>query len=350
MIDPPFKTRGQALAMLLALCGTMALPVVLPFLGVPSRLELYRSLPVSTGPFNFIAHEIYEEDGPIDVVFIGSSTLWSAIDARQVERVLSERLGRPAVVRVLAANWPGDDLTYVLLRDLLAHRKVKFVVLGMPFPNQANDRPHVQAFRWLRLGDDPLIFEGSSLRSRAAVYASTVLGAPRQLLTRLRPNRPTSTHDEGINLGAQLGEHGFHGAAYVRFERAPPAISAAEATGRSAAAGWFRVTNTRLGPYQLHFAKLIGELLKAHQVRAAAIHVPMWSDRASPTVNQAMDWNEVVGVPMPIIGAPGAVMFSELSASEQELLYYDEHLNRNGAEFFTRALTPAIVELANAVE
>lgn len=350
MIDPPFKTRGQALAMLLALVATLVLPVLLPVFGLPSRLEVYRSLPVSTGPFNFIAHEIFEDERPIDLLLIGSSTLWSAIDARHLETALSERLGRPAIVRVLAANWPGDDLTYVLLRDVLEHRKVKFVVLGMPFPNQTNDRPHVQSFRWLRFGDDSRIWEMATFRSLLSVYASSVLGGPRQLVSALRPNRPTPNHEEGINLGGQLGEHGFRGAPFVRFERAPPPIPVERAIGRTATEGWFRVTNTRLGPYQTHFAKLIGELLKTHQVRAAAIHVPMWSDRASETVNQAMDWNDVLGVPMPIIGAPGSVMFSNLSANEQELLYYDEHLSRNGAEFFTRALTPAIVELASATE
>ena len=343
-IEPPFQTRAQARVMLSCLVATLLLPVVLPLFGLPARAEVYRAVPIAAGPFGYIGQEIYEQHTPIDVLLIGPSVLWNAIDARHLQSRLSAHLNRSAVVRVFGANWPGDDLTYTLLRDVLDQRQVRLVILGLPFGNQFGDRPHVQAFRWLRLGDDPRIFEGQTVRNRAAIYAATVLGGPRQLLTRLRPNHLAADDRVGGDLGGLLSDLGFHGEPFVRIQAEPPIFSPSDMVGSNPTQGWFRVTHNNLGPYQLHFARLIGDLLRAHGLRSAVLHVPMWSDRTSDTVNEAMDWNDVLGVSIPVIGVPGGLLFAPLSPSEQRLLYYDEHLNRNGAEYFTRAVTPAILD------
>ena len=347
-IEPAFQSRTQALVMLGCLLATLLLPLALPLLGLPSRAEVYRGIPTSAGPFNYIGHEIYEEQAPIDVLFIGGSILWTAIDATHVQAELSTRLRRPAVVRVFGANWPGLDLSYVLLRDVLERRKVGLVVLFMRFADES-DRPHAQAFRWLRVGDDPLIFEGQSLRSRMAVYAATVLGGPRQLLTRLRPNISAPEDKVGKHLGGLLTELGFHGEPFVKVEAQPPAFSTAEMIGRNPTEGWFRVTNNDIGPYQLHFVRMMGDLLRAHSVRAAFLYVPMWSDRGSPTVNEAMNWAKVFQVDAAVIGIPGAALFAPISPAEQRQFYYNEHMNRNGAGYFTHAITPAILEYFDGI-
>ena len=54
----------------------------------------------------------------------------------------------------------------------------------------------------------------------------------------------------------------------------------------------------------------------------------------------------MIGLPSaPVIGIPSATLFRETPAAEVQNYYYDQHFNDNGKEFFTRAITPAVLDL-----
>jgi hypothetical protein len=340
---PAFQSTGQALRFVLLLLGLLMLPTVLALGRLPSRDQVYDGVPLSNGPFPFISQQVFREGADIDVLVVADSVLWVGLDAPYLQHTLSATLGRPAKVLVLAANWPGMDLRYSLLRDILARRRVGMVVLSPPRPGSEGDRPHMQAFRWLRFREDQSLSEGLSLKSRVSVYAAEVLGAPRQALNLVRPNLVYDLDRVSGGLGSKKVDEGYRGAAFERVQPTNAFVLPAEEMIRSPrSAGTFRITGPELNPYQLHFMHLIGELLSARQVPLVVLHVPLAKERGSAVVSQQAEWTEAFGVPATVIGVPSGVLFDDISDVQFYRYYYDDHLNHNGSELFTHAVAPAI--------
>ena len=330
------------------LLGVLALPLLIALLGSAPRAQVYRAMPASAGPFSFITHEIYGQQADIDVLFDGDSVLWVGLDAAYFQAQLSAALGRPARVVVLGANWPGMDQRYVLLRDLLRHRHVGMVVLSPPHPGSESDRPHTQAFRWLQFGADPAVTAGLTLRSQLAVYAAEVLGAPRQLLSVIRPNRVAAGEDQDVlaGLGSKQVEQGFHGAPFVRVAPlAAPAVAADSMILSPQTARDFHVTGPPLSPYQLHFMRLIGKLLAEHAIPLTVLHVPLAREHGQAAISEQADWSHAFGTHATVVGVSSQRLFGAMSDEEFYRYYYDDHLNRNGSELFTRVISPALIEV-----
>jgi hypothetical protein len=347
-LAPAFHSIGQLLRFNVVLLGMLLLPPLMALLGPPSRAEVYRAMPHSAGPFTFIAQEIYADRADIDVLFDCDSVLWVGIDAAYFQAQLSAVLGRPATVVVLGANWPGMDQRYVLLRDMLTQRHVHMVVLSPPRPGSETDRPHTQAFRWLQFGVDPAVTAGLGLRGEVAVYAAEVLGAPRQLLSMARANRVYAGEDEDVvrGLGSQSVEEGFHSAPFVRVDAvAAPAIAPRDIILSAHTAEHFSVTGPPLSPYQLHFTRQIGKLLAEHEVPLTVLNVPLARERGQAVVAEQADWSQAFGTHATVIGVSSRRLFGAMSDHDFYRYYYDEHLNRNGSELFTRAITPALIEV-----
>ena len=106
-----------------------------------------------TGPLD--EHNIFEEKGPVDILFVGSSLMVRGVDMNYIEQQLSQQLGRPARVRYLALKWQGLDMQYMLMKDFLEHRKAGMVIMDMPTNALIGDSPHIQAYRWMRWGEFP---------------------------------------------------------------------------------------------------------------------------------------------------------------------------------------------------
>lgn len=345
---PAFDSLGQVLRFSAALLGTLALPLVIAMLGAPPRAEIYRAMPNSAGPFTFIAHEIYAQQADVDVLFDADSVLWVGIDAAYFQAQLSAALGRQASVVVLGANWPGMDQRYVLLRDMLRQRHVGMVVLSPPRPGSGSDRPHAQAFRWLQFAVDPGVTGGLGIKNQAAVYAAEVLGAPRQLLSILRPNQVGAGEDEDVarGLGSVKIEQGFHSTRFVRVEPiTAPVVAADDMILSPRTARNFRVTGPALSPYQLHFTRQIGRLLAAHDIPLTVLHVPLARERGEAFVNEQAVWSQAFGMPAAVIGISSQRLFGAMNDQEFYRYYYDDHLNRNGSELFTRVISAALIDV-----
>jgi len=344
-VAPAFRSPGEALRFGALLLLLLALPMLVALVRPPARVQVYRSVPPGVGPFTYMAREIFEEKSDINVLFDVDSVGWVGVDARYFQQQLSAALGRPATVVVLAANWPGMDQRYVLLRDMLERRRVGMLVLSPPRPGSESDRPHVQAFRWLQFGEDQRLAAGLSLRNRLAIYADEVLGAPRQLLSAVRPNL-VSAEDPAIvaGLGSMKVEQGFHNTPFVRV--APvvtPVVRADDMILSARTAQNFRVTGPALSAYQLHFMRRIGQLVAQYHVPLTILHVPLASERGSAVISQQADWSQAFGTPVTVVGMSSQQLFRGMSDAQFYRYYYDEHLNRNGSELFTEAVSAALV-------
>jgi hypothetical protein len=201
----------------------LLLPVLISVTGIRKRERAYSAIPSTKGNsyFGYFQKTIFEEKGDIDILFTGSSLVNTAIDAPFLADALAQSLGRTVSVRVLAYTFPGDDARYVALKDLLARRHVKMVVITPSLPwGFAVEQPHPWAKYWF----DPLyhreILEGIPLSLQAAYYGEAVLGAPRHVLSAIRPDFPPSGDLEST-LGADLLHWGINGSRFVPFYPPP---------------------------------------------------------------------------------------------------------------------------------
>jgi hypothetical protein len=281
----------------------------------------------------------------LDVAFVGSSLLLKGVDAPYFQRELSRVLGRPAQVMILAAYWQGMDLQYTMLRDLLEHRKVRMLVMSMPIPEFTSDRPHVEAYRWLRYGDEPDALAGLSLRSKATLYADFVLGAPRQWLTLVRHNRIGPQETSGDALGSEYDRTGYYGAPFVPEDIPAPPVAPSAAIYAPATARNFDFNGLPLGPYQRHFCEQIGEIIRQHGTHLTLLHVTTSEEPQATVVPERMYWPDVMRVPMQIVGLPASALFAGIPNNLFYNYFYDQHMNVNGKELFTRAVTPALIRI-----
>lgn len=353
-MDPAFSTARGAAAFGALVAILLAAPAVVAELDVLDRSEVYPTLPTYAGPISHIHRQIFEEDGELDVVFVGSSLMWSAIDAPYVQETLSTHLGRPASVTVMASVWPGLDRDYAFLRDLLDRRRVGMVVLQFPNRerptidpavdiNRPADEPHVQAFRLFRAGEFPELSLALPPRYRASLYAGAVLGLPRHVLTLIRTDRlALSGYEE--TLGARFQTTGYYGAPFEVFRPEPPRIDPAELI-YSEGSPSYQFFDEPFPSYQLHFARLIGALLAEHDLPAVLLHVPQANEIDATTVEERMHWLEATGIEASMVGVPPTRLFEGFSVGDTHRFFASDHLNENGAIYFTRVVTPALLRV-----
>jgi hypothetical protein len=343
-MDPPFATRWQAVCFLLLLVILLTLPILVTRFRLVLKSDVYSGVTTRHGPFTYLQQQIFSERSELDIVFVGSSLIWAGIDTPYVQRELSKKLGREAKVVTLATNWRGEDLTYTVLSDLLAHRKVRMVVLTMPLPYQTQSAPHHQAFRWWLYGDNEAELRRLPLKDRVAVYGEQVLGAPRHLLSAIRSNRIVAAPLDR-KLGALQEESGFQGAPFVRRTYQAPPPEARGLIYSPETRNQFEFTGQALSQYQSEFLSATFMLLSKHQTRVLILHVPTSQERHSAVVSERMFWPAVMGQDVPILGVTPATLFAGMSDAEIDQFFYDEHLNVNGSELFTRTVTPGILEV-----
>jgi hypothetical protein len=353
---PAFSSVRHAAAFTLLLGALLLLPAMVARSGALDRADVYPTLPVNAGPFSYIQRQIFEETGDIDLAFIGSSFMWNAFDVHYVQRELSTALGRPVTVRTLASVWPGIDRDYALVRDLVSQRRVRMVVLKLPnreLPtddplvvfNRVTNTPHIQAFRFFRVGELAGMLDGLHARERASLYAGAVLGMPRHLLSLLRPNYLSLSPADSL-FGGRIDHRGYFGAPYVEFRPAPPVIPAQEMIYSAGTASRFRFFHEPLPHYQTHFVRMIGRFLKERGVPLVLVHIPQANETRRATVEERLSWLEQFPeLGAKLIGVPPSRLFQRFSDAEVKRFFSSDHLNQNGTVYFTHTITPALIQV-----
>jgi hypothetical protein len=355
---PAFSSPRQAAAFAALLAVLLALPALLGGSGWLPRRNVYPAIAWKYGPFPWIQKQIFVETGDVDMVFLGSSQIWAAINAPFVQKQLSEQLGREAVVFTLGWPWPGFDASYVIARDLLEHRRVHTMVI---YDEGGLNQPHVTSARWFRFGDDSEALAGLPWRTKLGLYGSAVLGMPRQLLSLVRPNliddpaqcRPnfwTKTFF-ALDLAEQRGALVAR-LAYIRRPDFVPFKPQGSATPADAliyskeTRDAFAFSHPTIEPYQLHFARKLAHLCQERGTRLVFLHTPTYLERAQTLITERLLWPEVLGAPVNILGIPPVKLLAGIRETDVPKLFYEDyHLNQNGQEFFTPLITPGLLRL-----
>jgi len=339
---PAFLSTRRAAALGVVVAFSLALPILLHWIGGVSREEVYRGISDSAGSFAYFGQEAFDRHSDVDILFSGSSLLGNALEPSLLRRDFSRALGREASVILLRQSWQGPDMNYFVARDLMERRKVKLLVIAAPAGILRSSQPHVQLFRVARYGDFSGALDGLPLRSRAAIYADYVLGSPRQALNLLRPNAMDSPPTEPASHGPPAG---YMGRPFVRRQVAVPAIPPASVIDSGENRGIFHFDGPPLNAYQLHFLRKTKELAQKQGALLVILHLPSPSERGSRIVPDRRLMSELLGPGVAFVGVPSALMFQNIPDSQFEDYYQDEHLNLNGSELFTGIITPVLIHL-----
>jgi hypothetical protein len=337
----PSTRRTAAFGAIMALLLT--LPITLHWIGGVSLDEAYRGISERAGTFDYFRRKMFEEHSDVDILFCGGSLLGNAVDISSVERGVSRAIGRQATVILLRQSWQGPDMNYFVARDFMEQRKAKLLVIAAPAWVHHSNQPHVQLLRVIRYGDHPGALDGLSLRSRLALYADYVLGAPRQALNLLRPNM---IYPQGVEPASpHVNPAGYRGRPFVRRQVVVPAIPPASLIRSSENRDLFSFDGPPLNAYQLHFLQKTKELAQQQGALLVILHIPSPSERGSKVVPERQLVMELLGPGVVYAGVPSARMFENIPDEQFEDYFQDEHLGLNGSELYTGIITPVLIQL-----
>lgn len=341
-MQPAFRSTKAAWSFCILIALLLALPMLLALVGYPSREQAYASLYGDAGPVGMHVAEIYHDPGDVDVLLLGSSLVRQGVDREAIERELSARLGRPARVRMMALNWQGLDQMYFLLSDYLKTHRVRLILWNPPVPGSRVLEPHVQAFRWIRFGESSDIVAGLPLRYRLALYGDMVLGAPRELLAEIRPNRIGS---EEMKLTQPPTHTGYYGADFVSETPDPAPVPPLSETCQQQPYPLIEKTGMPFTPYETYFARRILALARTNNARIALMHLPIDSEKGKSLMPERSLFNAPEFAGIPFIGVSSKTLFTGIDDARFTHFYLDQHFNSNGRTLFTRAVLPAIVQV-----
>jgi hypothetical protein len=322
------------------LTALLCLPLVTNWIGHPPREQAYASVSAEAGPIGMHVRELFHDRSDADILFMGSSLVRAGIDAPTVEQALSAHLGRPTHVDILALNWQGLDMQYFMLRDYMNTHHAGLIVWNLPVPRSRHVEPHVEAFRWVRFGEYSDALSGLPLRYRLALYGDMVLGAPRELLSHLRPNLLSK---EEVDRQVRSDREGYYGAVFTPEPTDVAPIPPLADSYEEPPYPLVHVMGPPLNDYEEHFAEKIVALAKEKQTPVVLVHIPIDSEQGLDYMPERSDWLDTLHIHVPMIGSPSAVALKNIGQATFHSYYKDQHFNLNGSLLFTRGMLPAIL-------
>ena len=345
-IAAPFRTSRDAALYCFSVALILLLPLGLRAIHAPSHRTRMATAPTSVGEYTFIQHEVFDETSDLDVVFAGDSIMFNGIDTVEVQKALSEALGRPARVITLGWYWSGDDILYYVLRDLLARRKVAHVVLRLKSEQTRPSLSHPQAYRWLFGCEHDSVIRTLGLKDSLQAYGIEAIGGPRNLVSLLRPDLLMPAWS-GPTLGHMAVMRQLSGPFRpedVPVPRFPLDTLMVDASNR---AQRLNVVGAPAGGFQHRYAVGVRDLLHDHGIPVTLLRVPARTEVREHTLPVLDEQLSLYASDTRLVVPDPGQLFSQVSDPELDgFYYYDQaHLNRNGARYFTLAVMPALIEI-----
>jgi hypothetical protein len=79
------------------------------------------------------------------------------------------------------------------------------------------------------------------------------------------------------------------------------------------------------------------------------LNIPVYDQRRSPVILERAFWPDLMGANLAMLGVVPAKLFAGLPDEEVQKLFKDPvHFNRNGQQYFTQLITPALLRLYEA--
>jgi hypothetical protein len=175
-----------------------------------------------------------------------------------------------------------------------------------------------------------------------------VFGAPRELLSKMRPNLIGSDEKDFYAYARfthEDPEHklGFMGAPFVADSLPGPAAD--ERYLIPITSPLLKVIGPAPEPYQVRFIREFADVAKQHGSTLVLLHIPEVGEYGESDLPELMPWPQMLGPDYQMIGAPGTTWFAGIDRERQQHFYADDlHFNKNGAIWFSEKIVPSIIE------
>lgn len=306
---------------------------------VEDRYSLGSTVSEVTSKLSYIGKKTFSSNGQIDILFAGPSSVWVGVNARMIQGYLRHVTGRKdIIVENFAHPKIGYEADYFILRDLVARRKVKVIVLGI------ENRDQKKIHRMARFVWNPLN-EAETFPISAALYAEKFLDSLSTILRSFANEKIDVLPELVQNNGSSLRSIGFsEETVNKKFEvKQVPRLRA------NLRALLLKPEDTvvtgEYNPEGLYFLKKIIALAKEEHIDLYFMHVPSMQ-RWPMTKVPIFSFKDNSADGIPVLGIPASRFFTATSWEEvQDFFYNEEHLNMNGALGFTQLIFPAMKEI-----
>src|ERR1043165_4170457 len=219
----------------------------------------------------WIYQRIYEDTTAIDIAFIGTSHTMNAVNDEWLEKTLFDSTGKRLTVRNLSFCGFGRDFDYVLVKDLVEHKKVKALVLEV--------RENESQLGHLSF---PYVATSSELFTAPKYFNRSYLPAIyKALLFRLQYLRESFTHEDIRHqteiAASPFGFNGNNGIANPE-DLDKEARKALEREKKKNAS-----IENALNTLPQGYINQIADLAKANGVKLLFIYLPAYENRMSET-------------------------------------------------------------------
>lgn len=346
-MDAPFRKKKHQYAFL---CGILIV-LASPFLIHPiiDRETAYNAVPLRMGPYHYIAQQIFHEKDPIDLLFLGSSDMHQGFNIEYLRKDWDQKHGRSFNILMLAANWRGFDKLYFFLKDALAQRKIRCVLLSV---YGRNLYPHNASKYLYNVYDHHASITSLPLQTRLAFYAESLFGVPKLLYNKFFPPKRLKDDSKNcaiaMNYGAQIVDYGYDPRNdaeaprnFVEKNDHPPRLEANDVTYIGGVSRVFQ-TPYPMNDMEMHFYTLIAQLCKTYATKLVLIQMPFPTD--DEKVVKLYQWSFDPNIPT--IAVPKGLLFPGMAQKDIEDFYNNStHFNRNGALYFSKALSDLLYNL-----
>lgn len=334
--------------------------LLLPFFLTVPKSSVYHSIWNYNVPGAHLYQETFVDKKPVDILFIGASTLWDGIRPNIISAALKKNFQHEPVVFSFGFLWQNIDQTYLLLRNIVEKRKIKMVVISTAFPDIVLNESHIKIFKFISWKRDASMYQGLPFSTMLNIYAETVLGAPRQLWSQMQSNMSEQKFKTTIDNDIYHQTSGYRSHKKTVYNRnnpyrdimvTPPSIDKSNMIYTTKSKKIFTFSGKPLTQYELHFYKKITKLLKEHDIHQVFLRIPAYKERNNKSILLRVNWPvSVNNQSADIVSVIPQSLFHGLTLDMIQQLYYDQdHFNDNGSLMFTKTIAPAIVKIYQKV-
>lgn len=322
-------------------------PFVFPFFPkdhIVKRANLYWSMPDWAGTFPQLAEEMFNREGPIDILFIGGSFVGSGIEVPAFKEDIEKELGRKVNVISFAHVESGYDLDLIVLQDLLAQRPIRLVVW----------EHHIEHINKFWFGLRPFwdlnrqwpFIKNFPLSLLAKIYVENVLNVPGSLYLSLTNRKAKFDQLAMPGHSRDVFAANIYAVQPPLRELGTPVRVDEMLFDEQHQNPRFKFLDSYT-PYEMNFINAILSLLKQHGTSLVLLHVPSLEEGAGdiPMPRAAPD-DEIVQIPK--LGMSVDMLLPELDDETRRLCFRNPehtHILKYGSIRFSRALVPAIAAL-----
>lgn len=345
LIRPAFTKRWHVWGFLGLLVLLVIVTIVAPA-GL-SRSAVYRLVPTRFGDFWLQADLQEAGSRPLDVVFVGQSSVWAMVDHAEFRSTYAGGDASAVDTATLGNNWPSAELPYLRILDLLRTRKIKLLVVHLPI-GEATGAHSASRYLWNLSDPEHLrLFLAAPLNNKLGVLAENLMASMRLLTGYVTaPGPALSQLSDPQNFGGILYREGIldssgrHRPVPDPGELAQPGCvdCLIHIAGRMPSP--YVKQGKPLSPWERMWHEAL--LAKAKSLGIRVVYVlPPTLRRASVPIEIPQMEGPLASVPIVLFPTP--VVYPEGSKHPMEDSFYDlGHLNSAGAKIVSHSLALAL--------